>query len=258
MNRYNCAKSTKLRCFFLPGKEPPTNPPKCPNGVSDGKIKRTDGVTDLMSDRLDRIEAILQSTAEQQAANTRDIDALVGAISTTELMVRENTRNIQENRQTTEASIQADREEYRALNAEQSQRIQNLLDDARADRQRADAERAEQSQRIENLLNDARADRQRADAERAEQSQRIENLLNDARADRQRADEYRARADAERAEQSQRIQNLLDEARADRERGDAERAENRRRFDAQQQIIQAMLVELSVVNSRLDFIERAS
>jgi hypothetical protein len=168
-----------------------------------------------MSDRLDRIEAILQSVAEQQAANTQDIDALIEAISTTDLLVRENIRNIQENRQITEASVQADREEYRALNAEQSQRIENLLNDARADRKRADEER-------------------------------------------QRADEYRQRADAERAEQSQRIENLLNEASADRERGDAERAENRRRFDAQQQIIQAMLVELSVVNSRLDFIERAS
>lgn len=73
-----------------------------------------------------------------------------------------------------EASLQADREEYRRLSRERDQRIQNLLNDARADRKRADEER------------------KRADEARAQQAQRIEEHAQQIQAMLDKADEDRA------------------------------------------------------------------
>lgn len=47
-----------------------------------------------MTERLDRIEEILQNTAQKQAKNAEEIEALVGAVSTNETAIRELTANV--------------------------------------------------------------------------------------------------------------------------------------------------------------------
>ena len=49
-----------------------------------------------MTERLDRIEAILQSTAEQQAKNTDEIDTLIGVAATNEASIQRLTDSVQE------------------------------------------------------------------------------------------------------------------------------------------------------------------
>ncbi|MGB7086591.1 MAG: hypothetical protein WBD47_13630 [Phormidesmis sp.] len=85
-----------------------------------------------MSDRLDQIEAILATTAqqqaqntetlkavsEQQAKNTEGIDTLLGAIATTEARVQNLTDHAEESNQRFEvlrSEAQADREETQRL-----------------------------------------------------------------------------------------------------------------------------------------------
>ncbi len=90
-----------------------------------------------MSERLDRIEALLlitaerlNQTAEQQQRNTTDIDKLLGAISTTDVEVRSLTQAVTTNEQRfailREDAI-ADREENRRRFDAQQEVIQSLL-----------------------------------------------------------------------------------------------------------------------------------
>jgi hypothetical protein len=90
-----------------------------------------------MSERLDRIEALLlitaerlNQTAEQQQRNTTDIDNLLGAISTTDVEVRSLTQAVTTNEQRfailREDAI-ADREENRRRFDAQQEVIQSLL-----------------------------------------------------------------------------------------------------------------------------------
>jgi predicted RNase H-like nuclease (RuvC/YqgF family) len=70
-----------------------------------------------MTERLDRIEALLERTAEQQSRNTEDIDALVEAISTTDVEVRQLTEAIAHNQKrfdTLRRESIADRTEFRS------------------------------------------------------------------------------------------------------------------------------------------------
>jgi hypothetical protein len=90
-----------------------------------------------MTERLDRIEALLlitaerlNQTAEQQQRNTTDIDNLLGAISTTDVEVRSLTQAVTTNEQRfailREDAI-ADREENRRRFDAQQEVIQSLL-----------------------------------------------------------------------------------------------------------------------------------
>jgi hypothetical protein len=90
-----------------------------------------------MTERLDRIEALLlitaerlNQTAEQQQHNTTDIDNLLGAISTTDVEVRSLTQAVTTNEQRfailREDAI-ADREENRRRFDAQQEVIQSLL-----------------------------------------------------------------------------------------------------------------------------------
>ena len=90
-----------------------------------------------MTERLDRIEALLlitaerlNQTAEQQQRNTTDIDNLLGAISTTDVEVRSLTQTVAANEQRFEilrADAIADREESRRRFDAQQEVIQSLL-----------------------------------------------------------------------------------------------------------------------------------
>jgi rubrerythrin len=66
-----------------------------------------------MTERLDRIEAILERTAEKQERHADEIDTLLGAVSTTEVAVNNLVAEL----------------------AETNQRFENLRQDAIADRQ---------------------------------------------------------------------------------------------------------------------------
>lgn len=90
-----------------------------------------------MTERLDRIEALLlitaeqlNQTAEQQQRNTTDIDNLLAAISTTDVEVRSLTQAVVTNEQRfailREDAI-ADREESRRRFDAQQEVIQSLL-----------------------------------------------------------------------------------------------------------------------------------
>ena len=71
-----------------------------------------------MTERLDRIEAILERTAQQQERSSSDIDTLLGAVSTTEVAVRSLQKTTQETEQlfnTIRAEASQDRAETRQL-----------------------------------------------------------------------------------------------------------------------------------------------
>ncbi len=136
---------------------------------------------------LDRVNATLDRVSEQQAKNTEgqaktqaDIDTLLGAVSTTEVACRD----------------------LRAAGAASDARINRLTD------------RAESNERLfETLLSEIRADRQ-------ETADKWNDAVTQMQADR---DETRAQAEADRAESA-------------------------RRFQAQQEVIQRLLVELVEMN----------
>jgi chromosome segregation ATPase len=121
-----------------------------------------------MTERLDRIEAILLQVAQQQAANTqaiegnsRDIDALVEAISNTDVNVRGNTTAITAHTQQIEAvresAAATDQwlEDTRALVAANSQQI--AITDALTQRN-AEAIAANET-RFNIVIEELRADR---------------------------------------------------------------------------------------------------
>ena len=71
-----------------------------------------------MTERLDRIEAILERTARQQERSTNDIDTLLGAVGTTEVAVRSLQKTTKETEQlfnTIRAEANQDRAETRQL-----------------------------------------------------------------------------------------------------------------------------------------------
>ena len=72
-----------------------------------------------MTERLDRIEALLERTAEQQARHGDEIDTLLGAIATTEADVQRTTASVNK---------------LVAKIDESNQRFETLRDEARADR----------------------------------------------------------------------------------------------------------------------------
>ncbi|MGB7085275.1 MAG: hypothetical protein WBD47_06955 [Phormidesmis sp.] len=101
-----------------------------------------------MSERLDRIEAILEATAEQQQRNTEDIDNLLGAIAVTEVTVQQLTARAEENDrrfETLRAEGIADRQETRHL-------FNDAVNQMNIDRARADNHYRAQMEVIQSLL----------------------------------------------------------------------------------------------------------
>ncbi len=140
-----------------------------------------------MTERLDRIEAILESTAQQQAAtdakldraaeqqakNSDDIETLLGAVSTNDVAVRQNTANvdrlivkIDESNQRFDiqrGEAQADRQETR-----------RLFNDAITQMER---DRTESRNRFEAMLTELRDAQRKADERHAKQMEVIQTLL---------------------------------------------------------------------------------
>jgi chromosome segregation ATPase len=108
-----------------------------------------------MTDRLDRIEAILQTTAEKQARHADEIDTLLGAVSTTEVAVN---------------NLVAEMAKTNAAVAESNQRFENLRQDAIADRQ-------ETAQKFNDAIAQMNTDRQRSDERYQTQLEVIQSLL---------------------------------------------------------------------------------
>jgi chromosome segregation ATPase len=140
-----------------------------------------------MTERLDRIEAILERTATQQAQNTatlngitdrqaqtaEDIDALLGAVSTNEAGISALTENVNK--------LSSDI-------AESHQRFDILRDEAIADRRenrelwndamsQADADRAEYREKFDRAMAQGDADRAKADERHTAQMEVIQTLL---------------------------------------------------------------------------------
>jgi rubrerythrin len=134
-----------------------------------------------MTERLDRIEAILQRTAEQQERNTatlkgvtdqqerhaEEIDTLLGAVSTNEVAARD---------------LIAEMAKTNAAVTESNQRFENLRQDAIADRQETaqkfndavaqmNTDRAENAKRFDDTVT-------QMDTDRAENAKRFDDTLN--------------------------------------------------------------------------------
>ncbi|MEL6469371.1 MAG: hypothetical protein AAFQ74_06550 [Cyanobacteria bacterium J06623_4] len=98
-----------------------------------------------MSERLDRIEAILERTAQRQEKQAEDIDTLLGVVATNERKVRELTDKSKYNEQLFEvlrAEAQADRDETRRF-------FNDAVSQMEADRQQVEADRAESKRRFD-------------------------------------------------------------------------------------------------------------
>lgn len=151
-------------------------------------------MTGTPRNRLDRAEAILVSTAEHQARNARDIDTLLGAVSTNEVACRELRESCSEIRAiATENAVACT--QLRISIVENQDRFMVLRDEGRADR--AETRR---------LFNDAIT---QMESDRAQTRTRFEQLQREADEDRRRADEERRRADERHAAQMEVIQTLL-------------------------------------------------
>ena len=199
----------------------------------------TNGTTE---DRLSRIEAILEQTAQLQAENTVAIAELRQSqerthqqAEATEDLADSNAQAIGRTQAMLEATIEGIEQERVAI-AEFRQAMANNFADTfnllgpivqqvqqTSDRTQAlEAERQEWSQRFDNLLQDARADRQRMDQQHQEWMQRFDQQLADMQTDRERnqlqheaflaqMDERAAANEAEHNAFRQNIQMLLAE-----------------------------------------------
>ncbi|MBE9063469.1 hypothetical protein [cf. Phormidesmis sp. LEGE 11477] len=130
-----------------------------------------------MTERLDRIEALLENTqqqlnqtAEKQTKNTEEIDLLLGAVATSEakvdkLIIRAEAAD--QRFEVLRAEAATDRQEYR-------QSFNDAIEQMRIDREdaktQADADRKEARERAD-------ADRRKADERHSAQMEVIQTLL---------------------------------------------------------------------------------
>jgi hypothetical protein len=163
------------------------------------------------SDRLDRIEALLATVAESNAASATRMDRVEANLARTEKIVESNARAIEAWGSRIE-EVQIDTEEATSSpRADLAVRIEDNAHNQGIDRVRFDALHEEHTQRFNNLLEEARADRQRADQRHEEQTQQFNTLLEEARSDRQRADRDRALNESEHRAFRETFQTLLAE-----------------------------------------------
>jgi hypothetical protein len=151
------------------------------------------------SDRLDRIEALLATVAESNAASTQRLDRIEAGPDRTEKIVESNARAIEAWGGRIEEGIAEAEEVSSAMAANTNRRMEDAIADTVQMIADMGRQQQETDQRFEVFLAEARADRQRSEQLNAEHSQRFETFLQDARADRQRIDEALARADRDRA-----------------------------------------------------------
>ena len=177
-----------------------------------------------MSERLDRIEAILETVATHQARQADEIDTLIGAASNNETAIRELTANVQR--------TNADVTQLITATAESNQRFEVL-------RQEAISDRRELGQRFEAL-------QQELAAAVAEGNQRFEILRHEAISDRrelcQRFDDAVNQMNRDRADNQQRFDEMTAQMNRDRA--------------AQTEILQGLLLELSQMKGRIITLEQ--
>ena len=203
------------------------------------------------SDRLDRIEAVLESitkrldsTAAQQAKNTEDIDTLLGAVSTNEVACRELRISVMENQD----RFTVLREEARADRAE----TRRLFDDAitQMESNRAETRRLSDDAITQMESNRAETRRLSDDAITQMESNRAET--------RRLFDDAIAQIESNRAEARTHFEQLQHEAAEDRRRADE-------RYAAQMEVTQTLLLELTKTNrsvtdlrDRVDLVEQSA
>jgi chromosome segregation ATPase len=126
-----------------------------------------------MTERLDRIEAILERTATQQERHADEIDTLLGAVSTTGVAVN---------------NLVAEMAKTNAAVAESHQRFDVLRDEAIADRRenrelwndamtQVERDRAEYREKFDRAMAQSDTDWARADERHAAQMEVIQTLL---------------------------------------------------------------------------------
>lgn len=126
-----------------------------------------------MTERLDRIEALLERTGERQAQTSEDIETLLGAVSTNELAVRETIASV--NRLV--LKIDESNERFAVLRLEaQSDRAETrrLFNDAVA---QMEADRVEYRQNFSAVLTEIQEARSKADERHTAQMEVIQTLL---------------------------------------------------------------------------------
>jgi chromosome segregation ATPase len=133
------------------------------------------------TDRLDRIEALLATVAESNAASTQRLDRIEVGLDRTEKIVESNARAIEAWSSRIEDGMAEAEEISSAMAANTNRRMEEAITDTVRMMANLGQQQQETDQRFNNLLEEARADRQ------------------EARADRQRIDEALAKADRDRA-----------------------------------------------------------
>jgi hypothetical protein len=137
------------------------------------------------SDRLDRIEALLATVAESNAASTQRLDRIEAGLDRTEKIVESNARAIEAWSSRIEEGIAEAEEVSSSIAANTNRRMEEAITDT--------------VQMIADLGRQQQESTARSEQLNAEHSQRFEVFLQDARADRKRFDESLARADRDRA-----------------------------------------------------------
>lgn len=119
-----------------------------------------------MTDRLDRIEQLLERTGERQAKTAEDIDTLLGAVATNEASVQKLVTKMDESNErfsVLRLEAQSDREETR-----------RLFNDAVT---QMEADRSESRERFDNMLREIQEDRRKTNERYSAQMEVVQTLL---------------------------------------------------------------------------------
>ncbi|WOD37294.1 hypothetical protein [Nodosilinea sp. E11] len=156
------------------------------------------------SDRLDRIEALLATVAESNAASTQRLDRVESVLAATADRLTRAEQVAESNARAIEAwssRIEDGIAEAEAVSSSTAANTNRRMEEAITDT----------VQMIADLGRQQQAARERSDQLNAEHSQRFEVFLQDARADRQRFDQAIAANSEEHRAFTQNIQVLLAE-----------------------------------------------
>lgn len=164
-----------------------------------------------MSDRLDRIEAILAENARQLVETRQLVESNASGLRETRQITDSNARAIEAWSSRIEDGIAEAEEVSSSMVANTNRRMEEAITDTVQMIADMGRQQQEANQRFEVFLAEARADRQRSEQLKAEHSQRFETFLQDARADRQRFDQAISANSEEHRAFTQNIQVLLAE-----------------------------------------------
>lgn len=128
----------------------------------------------MSTDRLDRIEALLATVAEFNAASTQRLDRIEAGLDRTEKIVDSNARAIEAWSSRIEEGIAEAEEVSSSMSANTNQRMEQAIADTVQMIANLSQQQQETDQRFNNLLEEARADRQRAEQRDREWQQRFD------------------------------------------------------------------------------------